>query len=52
MKVMRYVRGCNKSDKIRNDTVRSDLTIFWINDYIEESLLVSEKCDPLETEFI
>ena len=32
-----YMRGCTTSDKTRNEKIRSDLTIFSINDKIEEN---------------
>jgi len=37
MKFIRYARGCTKSDKIRYDTMRSDLNIFSFNDKMEEN---------------
>lgn len=37
MKFMRYVRRCTKADKIKNETIRSDLNIFSVHDMVEEN---------------
>ena len=37
IKCMRYVRGCTKNDKIRNETIKSNLNIFSFNYNIEEN---------------
>ena len=37
MKFMRYIRGCFRVDKIRNERVRSQLNMFLNNDKIEDS---------------
>ena len=34
---MKYVRGCTKSDKLRNEAIRSDVNIFSLDDKIEEN---------------
>ncbi|KAJ4447044.1 hypothetical protein ANN_09033 [Periplaneta americana] len=37
MKFMRYVRRYTKADKIKNETIRSDLNIFSVHDMVEEN---------------
>ena len=37
MKLVRYERECTKADKIRNDTLKSDLNVFTINHKMEEN---------------
>ena len=32
-----YVIVCTEADKIRNETIRTDLNIFWINIKIDEN---------------
>ena len=34
---MEFAEGCIKADKIRNEQIRLDLNIFYINDKIEDN---------------
>ena len=37
MTFTRYVRGCTKTDKVSNETIRSNLNNFFVNDKINKN---------------
>ena len=47
MQFMRYTKGCPKADKIRNETIRSYLNIFSINDEIENKTKLKGHVDRM-----